>query len=531
MKKKIEHGLGCLKTVEEAKSKLQKDLEELRQCYKEKVTAYDKLEKDKTRLQQELDHKVVDLENQHLSIFNLKEKQKKLDKLLAEEKTISAKYAEERDRAEAEACEKEAKALSLTQALEEAMKQKAELEWLNKQFCMEMEDLMSSKDDMGKSVEEVKTLLEELEDELWTTMDTRLCLEVKLPAIKSKLRWVRQEQSEEKKQRLVPNEKEAELEEDRMQRSMAVAAGKRQDMNLKDLEAQSDWANKNHNEALEELRKLQVQMKDYTRELEGMSSSLEVMLAQAKENQQKRKSMEAEIIQLQEVKANLEKAKQTLEHGQWELAKDVKVLLQEKGDSEHKRQKAEAQLQELQEKFNEGERVRTLLARRVTELQVELDSVTGLLRQSDSKCSQLTKDVSTLQSQLQDTQELLWQQDQQKQGLSTQLQQVEEEKRSLKKQLEQEEEAKHNLENQIAALLAQVSNMKKKMEHGVRCFEIVKEDKSTLEKDLEGLRQRYKEKVTTYDRVEKDRMWLQQELHHQRQRLSDLEKKQIEVDQ
>lgn len=37
-------------------------------------------------------------------------------------------------------------------------------------------------------------------------------------------------------------------------------------------------------------------------------------------------------------------------------------------------------------------------------VQVELDNVTGLLSQSDSKSSKLTKDFSTLESQLQDTQ-------------------------------------------------------------------------------------------------------------------------------
>ena len=37
-------------------------------------------------------------------------------------------------------------------------------------------------------------------------------------------------------------------------------------------------------------------------------------------------------------------------------------------------------------------------------VQVELDNVTGLLTQSDSKSSKLTKDFSTLESQLQDTQ-------------------------------------------------------------------------------------------------------------------------------
>lgn len=73
---------------------------------------------------------------------------------------------------------------------------------------------------------------------------------------------------------------------------------------------------------------------------------------------------------LPQVKATLEKAKQTLESERGELANEVKALLQGKGDSEHRRKKVEAQLQELQVKFNEGERVRTELADKVTKLQV-----------------------------------------------------------------------------------------------------------------------------------------------------------------
>lgn len=71
-----------------------------------------------------------------------------------------------------------------------------------------------------------------------------------------------------------------------------------------------------------------------------------------------------------QVKANLEKAKQTLENERGELANEVKALLQGKGDSEHKRKRVEAQLQELQVKFNEGERVRTELADKISKLQV-----------------------------------------------------------------------------------------------------------------------------------------------------------------
>lgn len=71
---------------------------------------------------------------------------------MAEEKNISARYAEERDRAEAEAREKETKALALGRSLEETLDQKDELDRQNKLLRAEMDDLISSKDDVGKNV-------------------------------------------------------------------------------------------------------------------------------------------------------------------------------------------------------------------------------------------------------------------------------------------------------------------------------------------------------------------------------------------
>lgn len=51
---------------------------------------------------------------------------------------------------------------------------------------------------------------------------------------------------------------EAELEDERKQRALAVAAKKKLEMDLKDLEAQIDAANKGRDEAIKQLRKLQV---------------------------------------------------------------------------------------------------------------------------------------------------------------------------------------------------------------------------------------------------------------------------------
>ncbi|NXN79962.1 MYH9 protein, partial [Bombycilla garrulus] len=393
-KKKMDDGLGSLEAAEEARKKLQKDLEGLSQRYDEKTAAYDKLEKTKTRLQQELDDLAVDLDHQRQIVSNLEKKQKKFDQLLAEEKTISAKYAEERDRAEAEAREKETKALSLARALEEAIEQKAELERVNKQFRAEMEDLMSSKDDVGKSVhelekakraleqqvEEMKTQLEELEDELQATEDAKLRLEVNQQAMKAQFDrdlQGRDEQNEEKKKQLIRQvrEMEAELEDERKQRSMAVAARKKLEMDLKDLESHIDTANKNREEAIKQLRKLQAQMKDYMRELEDTRTSREEILAQAKENEKKLKSMEAEMIQLQEELAAAERAKRQAQQERDELADEIANNSGKGALAMEEKRRLEARIAQLEEELEEEQGNTEIINDRLKKANLQIDQM------------------------------------------------------------------------------------------------------------------------------------------------------------
>ncbi|XP_052524193.1 myosin-9 [Tympanuchus pallidicinctus] len=393
-RKKMDDGLGCLEIAEEAKKKLQKDLESLTQRYEEKIAAYDKLEKTKTRLQQELDDIAVDLDHQRQTVSNLEKKQKKFDQLLAEEKNISAKYAEERDRAEAEAREKETKALSLARALEEAIEQKAELERVNKQFRTEMEDLMSSKDDVGKSVhelekakraleqqvEEMKTQLEELEDELQATEDAKLRLEVNQQAMKAQFDrdlLGRDEQNEEKRKQLIRQvrEMEVELEDERKQRSIAVAARKKLELDLKDLESHIDTANKNRDEAIKQLRKLQAQMKDYMRELEDTRTSREEILAQAKENEKKLKSMEAEMIQLQEELAAAERAKRQAQQERDELADEIANSSGKGALAMEEKRRLEARIAQLEEELEEEQGNTEIINDRLKKANLQIDQM------------------------------------------------------------------------------------------------------------------------------------------------------------
>uniref|UniRef100_A0A3Q2U463 Myosin, heavy chain 10, non-muscle n=1 Tax=Fundulus heteroclitus TaxID=8078 RepID=A0A3Q2U463_FUNHE len=397
-KKKLDEDVGVIEGLEEAKRKLLKDVELSNQRLEEKTMALDKMEKTKNRLQQELDDQIVDLDHQRQIVSNLEKKQKKFDQLLAEEKTISARYAEERDRAEAEAREKETKALSLAKALEEALESKEELERFNKQLRAEMEDLMSSKDDVGKNVHELekskrtleqqvaemRTQLEELEDELQATEDAKLRLEVNMQAMKAQFDrdlQGRDEQGEEMKRALVKQvrEMEAELEDERKQRSLAVAAKKKLEVDLNELEGQIEAANKGRDEAIKQLKKLQAQMKDYQRELEEARVARDEIFTQSKENEKKFKNLEAEILQLHEDYAAAERARRHAEQERDELADEISNSAAGKSSLLEEKRRLEARIAQLEEELEEEQGNMELLNDRFRKSSTQVDSLNAEL--------------------------------------------------------------------------------------------------------------------------------------------------------
>uniref|UniRef100_A0A8U7P7B3 Myosin heavy chain 10 n=1 Tax=Corvus moneduloides TaxID=1196302 RepID=A0A8U7P7B3_CORMO len=425
---KVDDDLGTIEGLEETKKKLLKDMESLSQRLEEKALAYDKLEKTKNRLQQELDDLMVDLDHQRQIVSNLEKKQKKFDQMLAEEKNISARYAEERDRAEAEAREKETKALSLARALEEALEAKEEFERQNKQLRADMEDLMSSKDDVGKNVhelekskrtleqqvEEMRTQLEELEDELQATEDAKLRLEVNMQAMKAQFDrdlQARDEQNEEKKRMLVKQvrELEAELEDERKQRALAVAAKKKLEMDLKDLEGQIEAANKARDEAIKQLRKLQAQMKDYQRELEEARASRDEIFAQSKESEKKLKSLEAEILQLQEEFAASERARRHAEQERDELADEIANSASGKSALLDEKRRLEARIAQLEEELEEEQSNMELLNERFRKTTLQVDTLNSELagersaaQKSENARQQLERQNKELKAKLQE---------------------------------------------------------------------------------------------------------------------------------
>ncbi|XP_061829563.1 myosin-9-like isoform X2 [Nerophis lumbriciformis] len=427
-KKKLEQDSTCLESAEEGKKRLQRELEGTHQRLEEKCSAYDKMEKTKTRLQQELDDMVIDHDQLRQTVTNLEKKQKKFDQMLAEEKNISARYAEERDRAEAEAREKETRTLSLTRELETLMDLKDEVDRNNKLLRAEMEDLVSSKDDVGKSVhelekskramdqqlEEMKTQLEELEDELQATEDAKLRLEVNMQAMKAQYERDlsgRDEMGEEKKRSLIKQvrEMEMELEDERKQRSAAVAARKKLELDLKELEAGIDMANKHREEALKQLKKQQAQMKELIRELDDTRMSREEILAQSKESEKKLKGMEADMLQMQEEVAAAERAKRQAQLERDELQDEMNNQATKNAQIAEERRRLEARIAQLEEELEEEQCNTELVNDRLKksmlqtdQMNVELTSERSSFQRVEGTRAQLERQNKELKLKLQE---------------------------------------------------------------------------------------------------------------------------------
>ncbi|XP_067437018.1 myosin-9a isoform X1 [Thunnus thynnus] len=418
MKKKLEQEVSTLEGAEEGRKRIQRELDSVQQQLEEKTSAYDKLDKTKTRLQQELDDLLVDQDHLRQIVSNLEKKQKKFDQMLAEEKTISTQYAEERDKAEAEAREKETRALTLARELETMTEQKAELDRANKMLKAEMEDLVSSKDDVGKSVhelerskrameqqlEEMRVQLEELEDELQATEDAKLRLEVNMQAMKAQFDrdlQARDEQGEERRKQLVKQvrEMEVELEDERRQRSQALSSKKKLELDLGELELQIDAANKGRDEALKQLKKLQALMKEQMRELDELRLSRDEAVNGAKETEKKLKSMEADALHIQEDLATAERLKRQAQTERDELQDEITNSNSKNTLLADEKRRLEARITQLEEELEEEQLNTEMVNDRLKRTTLQTEQVTTELAAERSNSQRLEGTRSQLDRQ------------------------------------------------------------------------------------------------------------------------------------
>uniref|UniRef100_A0A671T855 Myosin-11-like n=1 Tax=Sinocyclocheilus anshuiensis TaxID=1608454 RepID=A0A671T855_9TELE len=500
-KKKLEEVSSNVELLEEGKKRLQRDLEAASTQFEEKAAAYEKLEKTKNRLQQELEDTLMDLDNQRHLVSNLEKKQKKFDQMLAEEKSISNKYADERDRAEAEAREKETKALSLARALEEAQEAREELERANKALRAEMEDLVSSKDDVHElekskrgleaQVEEMKTQLEELEDELQAAEDAKLRLEVNMQALKAQFErdlQGRDEQGEEKKRQLVKQvrELETELEDERKQRAAIAASKKKLEGDVKDLEGQIETSNKGREEAIKQLRKLQAQMKDFQRELDDARAAREEVVSSAKENERKAKTLEAEVLQLHEVRSALSDEKRRLEAKIQQLEEELE---EEQGNMEMLNDKLRKSAQQVDQLTNElqaerttsqkNESARQLIERQNKELKAKLQEMENQVK------SKFKSSITALETKVAQLEEQLDQESREKQNTAKAVRQKDKKLKELMTQVDDERKQAEQYKDQADKGNTRVKQLKRQLEESEEESQRITAARRKLQRELD----------------------------------------------
>uniref|UniRef100_H3D140 Myosin, heavy chain 11b, smooth muscle n=1 Tax=Tetraodon nigroviridis TaxID=99883 RepID=H3D140_TETNG len=455
-KKKLEEMSGTVEMLEEGKKRLQRDLEASHSEYEEKASAYDKLEKGRGRLQQELEDVLMDLDSQRQLVSNLEKKQKKFDQMLGEERAVSCKFAEERDRAEAEAREKETRVLALARALQENQIALEEAEKTMKALRGEMEDIISSKDDVGKSVhdlekakrcleamvEEMRTQMEELEDELQVAEDAKLRLEVNSQALKAQHErelHARDEMGEEKRKQLLKQvrELEEELEEERKQRGQASGSKKKLEGELKDVEDQMEATSRARDEAVKQLRKIQGQVKELQRELEDSRAAQKEVLASAREAERRSKAMEADVIQLQEMLAAAERARKQAETERDELSEELASNSSGKSMLSDEKRRLDAKIRQLEEELEEE--------------QANVEGLNERLRKSQQLGDQLGAELAAERSASQSKEASRQQLDRQNRELKAKLQEMEGQGRS-------------KLKSSIAALETKVREVEEQLE-------------------------------------------------------------------
>uniref|UniRef100_A0A8C9Z7U2 Myosin heavy chain 14 n=1 Tax=Sander lucioperca TaxID=283035 RepID=A0A8C9Z7U2_SANLU len=399
LRKQSEEVNTAVEAGEETRRKLQRELDSIIQRERQKEEEKERVERQRERLREEIEDMTLALQRERQNCTALEKRQKKFDQCLAEEKAVSARLAEERDRAEADSREKDTRYLALSRALQEAQDQREELERSNKQLRLEMEQLVNQQDDVGKSVHELertrrsleteaqnlRVQTQELEEELNEAENSRLRLEVTLQALKAQFEREissNEEKGEEKRRALSKQVRELEiqLEEERSQRSQAVSTKKQLEAELQEAETQVETAGRGKEETVKQLRRLQGQMKEVLRELDESKLAREEVVAQSKDSEKKIQTLEAEVLQLTEELSVSERQRRQAQQERDEMADEMVNSSSGKTALFEEKRRLEARVSQLEEELEEEQSNSELLAERQRKTALQVETLTVQLQ-------------------------------------------------------------------------------------------------------------------------------------------------------
>uniref|UniRef100_A0A915BH58 Uncharacterized protein n=3 Tax=Parascaris univalens TaxID=6257 RepID=A0A915BH58_PARUN len=404
----------ALMQAEESRKKLCKDLEACQKQLEEAQADRQRSEKAKKKLMQENEDARVELDNLRAQYREMEKKQRKFDQQLAEERGKTAKAIAERDQLAQEVRERGSKVLIMAKEMGEVRGCLEEMERLKRSLQLELDNLMATKDDAGRSAHELereKRLLEaevakmkeeilELEDSYQSSEDARLRLEVNLQTVKNDLEKavaVKEQENEEKRrnaQRRV-RELEDELDAERRTKASAMQQKKKMEGELNKAFADVDALTRQRDDLSRQLRKMTQSLKDLQQELEEVRSEKETTILRSRDLDRKVRALEGEVNQLTETNTQLNLVKRKVEMERDDLAEELAAKSVSVGIEEKKR--LEAKIVELEEVIEEEQSSAELLNDKLKKAQNQVETLATELTLERSLCEKTDGEKKVLE--------------------------------------------------------------------------------------------------------------------------------------
>ncbi|XP_031631624.1 myosin heavy chain, non-muscle isoform X2 [Contarinia nasturtii] len=510
------------------KKKLQLNIQDLEEQLEEEESARQKLQLEKVQLDAKIkkyeeDLAATDDQNQKLIKEKkaLEERANDLSQTLAEEEEKAKHLTKLKAKHELTIAELEERLLKDHQQRQETDRSKRKIE-------TELADLRDQLNERRIQIEELQVQLAKREDELTQTL-LRIDEESAAKAQAQKIQRELESQLTEIQEDLEA-EKLARAKAEKYRRDLSEELEALKNELLDSLDTTA---------AQQELRsKREQELASLKKNLEEETVTHESYVQEMRhKHSQELSTINDQMENVKKARAGLEKAKQTLEAENADLATELRNVNTSKQENDRRRKQAETQIAELQIKLADVERVRSELQERDAKLQQEIENITEQLEVADLKAAAALKSAATMESQLTETQQLLEEETRQKLALSTKLRQFESEKESLQEQIEEDEEMKKNYERKLAEVNQQMQELKKKAEEDNDLVKDLEEARKKSNKDIEALQRQIQELQATNDRLDKSKKKIQSELEDatieleaQRTKVLDLEKKQKNFD-
>lgn len=174
----------------------------------------------------------------------------------------------------------------------------------------------------------------------------------------------------------------------------AIAAKKKLESDLKDIEATLEMHNKMKEDALKQAKKLQGQIKDALRDAEDARVAKEELAAACKEAERKSKALEAEVMQLTEDLASSDRVKRAAEVERDELLDEMQTLTNKSSLIVDEKRRLEARIASLEEELEEEQSNSEVILERNRKSQLTIEQLSTELATERSNTGLLLMSIT-----------------------------------------------------------------------------------------------------------------------------------------